>query len=660
MKNNKFAPFILGMILSAPAFSQVGVIPAGVQNVITAAVPASATQLTKEVLTLKSSGVLDTSNKYLRLLDKLLVAVEAEGMQRDWFVNDQVTSALNLALQSNNQLAVRNITLQTANKVLLSLSQGFIQPEMLGEKTLRRLYEFKGYSNSKLAKATKAELVEDVLAKDFKTVSVNAIYAELTKYENVGVESEDAAVNQLVERFRPKNANYLRLLAMYKTISEKYKNGEIKDSEKPKAFVTIAPPEYLAAKKKKNDATSILFARKRLELFGYPNNVTEPTYTEDLRTAIMALQDNNLLATDGILGPQTFGILSTPVEQILTRFKINLDRSRWLADEMKSEYVHINLAAQRLFYYKDKMISLSFRTINGAKDRPTPILSSNITRMILNPTWTTAPTPYFKDKTKMFSSWEGLNDVIEKRYTFKVNSMKVINDYNNAYKLSTGQEYPFMDVIRRFTNPDNTITTNEETWPAFMQLFKDEGIRFNSKPNAVPGNVAAAMLIVQRPGGEQNALGWIKFPLNDTNSIYMHDTNQRELFANSDRLMSSGCVRMEKPWDLAIMLLGGTKDETTGDYVNAKVDPATGLPYTIQSLHEKTVTRMPIADIPDPDLKIGRSVPVYMLYDTAQINDHGQMTLVKDNYGIDMDMFNLMMGYKSASTGLAQQGEDGI
>lgn len=638
MKSIKIAPFILGMIFAAPAFAQYA--PAVTPNVITAPAPVQANQLANQKLTLRSAGVLNTQNQYLALLNDLLIAAEGEGMQRDWFINDQLAYTLNSYAGSNNNDALVKATYDIGSKILVALNRGYIKPEQLGEKTLIVLSKFK----SPLA-----------------TLQASI----LTEIQNYG--GRKITAQQLIEMFRPKNANYNRLLVMYKKISQEYKDGLISDREVPVKLLTIGPKGPYP-KDKLNNANvaadyqaSIVFARKRLELFGYKTQTQEfdinyKTYTNDLKLAIEELQDNNLLTQDGILGTNSFGLLATPIEQIITRLKINLDRSRWLPDDLKSEYVHVNLAAQRLFYYKNSTIALSFKTINGAKDRQTPILSSNITGFILNPTWTVAPTSYFKDKTKMFSKPSGYNEVIEKRYSFLLNNINVIKTIGND-----GLEYPFRRVIRLYTNPiDKTIAVTPETWPAFMQLFRDEEARFLSIPNAKTGNVARALTIVQKPGGDQNALGWIKFPLNGTNSIYMHDTNQRELFANTDRLLSSGCVRMEKPWDLAIMLLGANRDPYTGEYVGARADPLTGLPYTITSLTDKTVNRYPIAERPDADLKLGRSVPVYMLYDTAQINDHGQMTLVKDYYGIDLDMYNLMMGIAPVATQLATTPDQGI
>ncbi|AZZ36412.1 hypothetical protein CIK05_06280 [Bdellovibrio sp. qaytius] len=682
MKSIKIAPLILGMIYSTSAFSQViaQATPLAA-NMITAPTSVATVALTKEVLSSRSSVTLDVSNKYLRLLDKLLIAANAEGMQRDWFVNDERASILNSYAKSAGQSDLRNLSLSVAKKILLSLSQGYVQPEMLGDKTLRSLYEFKNYKNSVIqdeykkarkAKNPNAESIRDAkMTAAFKKQTNDNVDSELIKLEGLVTENENAtaeaeAIEGLIKKFSPKNVNYVRLHDMYVKMVD-FKANATEAEKKSINLKVIYPPEELIKRKTKNDAPSILFVRNRLKLFGYSSaasgtafedNILNPEYTEDLRQAILALQDNNLLTLDGISGGQTNGILSTPIDQIITRIKINLDRSRWLPDDFKSEYVHVNLAAQRLFYYKDNKIALSFKTINGAKDRPTPILTTNITYMILNPTWTVAPTSYFKDKTKMFSSASGIKDVQEKRYTFKINNMNVINAYSAAYLASTGQEYPFMEVIRNnklaiddtleviFPNDDKQRTVN---WPAFMQLFKDEAARMNA-PGASIARLSPALTIVQRPGGDQNALGWIKFPLNDTNSIYMHDTNMRDLFNTPDRLLSSGCVRMEKPWDLALMLLGGSIDPVTGDVL----DPADGK-ITRQMLFDRTKFRKgadgkdEVAPIPDPEISLKNPVPVYMLYDTAQINDHGQMTLVKDNYGIDMDMYNLMMGIAPVS-----------
>jgi murein L,D-transpeptidase YcbB/YkuD len=468
-------------------------------------------------------------------------------MQKDWFVNDQQADYLNSLAAQNDMTTLRAQAGLIGKNILTALNRGYITPDKVGEKT------------------------------NVKTKKVDAVLLqnELTKFA-----AGTITASQLFDTFRPKNSIYSRALNMYRKIVSMKQNNQIMPTP---ATLSIIKPGT-------KDQATIMFARQRLAMFGYANDTANATYTEDLKIAIEALQENNLLKLDGVIGKNSFGLLNTPVDQIITRLKINLDRSRWLPDNLSAEYVHINLAAQRLFYYKNSAITLSFKTANGRVQRPTPIMFDAINHMRLNPTWTVPRTIYFKDKGKLFAT-----------------------DPQHAYDMN----YHFFDLR---TNPPTEVQVTDIDW-----VTETSDARFNS-------GAGMNYRIVQYPDGDKNALGWIKFPMNrNALNIYMHDTNTRVRdFARNDRMISSGCIRMEKPFELAEKLLAG------------QVDPLTGLPvHTVASLQAETMGMFPRATV-ETKRNLGREIPVYVLYETTQINDVGQMTLVADPYGVDMDMYNLM------------------
>lgn len=551
MKSIKLSPFILGMIFSVNSFAQVnlGVQPAAAADEIVAQLWQAPTPLTTQILVNRSAMSL-TNNPLLNKINELLTYAELEGMQKDWFVNDQQVAALNNLAAQNDLTTLRAQAGIITKNILTALNRGYITPNKIGEKAN--------------AKTVKTKTVDPVLLQN-----------ELTKFA-----AGTVTAAQLFDTFRPKNSIYSRNLAMYRKITAMKANNQI-----------IATPVTLSTiKPGASDQASILFARQRLAMFGYANDTTNATYTEDLKIAIEHLQENNLLKLDGIIGKNSFGLLNTPVDQIITRLKINLDRSRWLPDNLSAEYVHINLAAQRLFYYKNSVITLSFKTANGRVERPTPIMFDKITHMRLNPTWTVPRTIYFKDKGKLFA--KDPQQAIEKNYHFfdlRTKPMQEVSVYDIDWATETSDE------------------------------------RFKS-------NAGMNYQIVQYPDGDKNALGWIKFPLygNESN-IFMHDTNTRKTdFAGTNRMISSGCIRMEKPFELAEKLL------------SSQINPTTGLPvHTVASLQAETLGLFPRAVV-ETKRSLGREIPVYVLYETTQINDSGQMTLVADPYGIDMDMYNLM------------------
>jgi murein L,D-transpeptidase YcbB/YkuD len=111
--------------------------------------------------------------------------------------------------------------------------------------------------------------------------------------------------------------------------------------------------------------------------------------------------------------------------------------------------------------------------------------------------------------------------------------------------------------------------------------------------------------------GPLNALGQVKFMFPNKFSVYLHDTPARELFAEDARAFSSGCIRLERPLDLAELLLAGNPRWT-----RAAIDRA------VAAGAEQSVS------LPEP-------VPVHLLYWTAWVDDDGVLNFRDDIYGRD-------------------------
>jgi murein L,D-transpeptidase YcbB/YkuD len=128
----------------------------------------------------------------------------------------------------------------------------------------------------------------------------------------------------------------------------------------------------------------------------------------------------------------------------------------------------------------------------------------------------------------------------------------------------------------------------------------------------------AADRLVQRPGPE-NALGRIKFLFPNHHSVYLHDTPQRGLFARSERSLSHGCIRVEKPIELALALLGREGWDAT------RLDTAFAT--------EKTRR-----------IELRETVPLFLDYRTAFVDDEGRLNLRPDLYGHDADGITAFKG----------------
>jgi hypothetical protein len=116
---------------------------------------------------------------------------------------------------------------------------------------------------------------------------------------------------------------------------------------------------------------------------------------------------------------------------------------------------------------------------------------------------------------------------------------------------------------------------------------------------------------VRQIPGPDNPLGRIKFAFPNKYDIYLHDTNQKALFAKPDRDSSHGCIRVEKPMDLAHYLMQDDP-QWSGGQLEAAI--ATG---------------------ENRDVPLKRPVPVYILYFTAQVRPDGDLEFYEDIYNID-------------------------
>jgi len=119
--------------------------------------------------------------------------------------------------------------------------------------------------------------------------------------------------------------------------------------------------------------------------------------------------------------------------------------------------------------------------------------------------------------------------------------------------------------------------------------------------------------IRQKPG-PLNSLGLVKFLFPNNYDIYLHDTPNRELFSQSSRGLSHGCIRISNPQKMAAYLL---RADTTWNA--ATIDTAMHQPK------EKWVT-------------LKKTIPVFIVYFTAWVDKNGLLNFRKDIYGHDEKM----------------------
>lgn len=250
-----------------------------------------------------------------------------------------------------------------------------------------------------------------------------------------------------------------------------------------------------------NDSNpSIIEIKKRLIYWKdlQPKDSLTPVYDKEMVIAVKKFQARHGLAIDTIIRGGTIASLNFSRQQRMNQIIVNLERWKWYPKEMGKEYVIVNIPDYRLTLVKDKDTLRTHRVIVGRTKRKTPILSSKLTQVVFNPTWTVPPTILRED----------VIPAILKSRSYLTNSNIKIYD------------------------SDGRIVS-----PYEWRLSQAKSYRY-----------------VQTPG-TFNSLGMVKIIFPNRFSVYLHDTNHRDYFDKIDRSLSSGCVRVDNPLEFTEYLL---------------------------------------------------------------------------------------------------------
>jgi L,D-transpeptidase YcbB len=171
-------------------------------------------------------------------------------------------------------------------------------------------------------------------------------------------------------------------------------------------------------------------------------------------------------------------------------------------------------------------------------------------------------------------------------------------------------------TVNPIWNVPASITANE-----YLPLLQQDPTILQRMGLIVSYNPDGTIHLAQPPG-EQNALGRLRFNFPNKFSVYQHDSNQKSLFANEKRAESHGCMRVQDPLKYAEVLLSLVRPG--GGYTQDRI----GAMFSNNEI-----------EIPFPTY-----VPVHVTYQTAFVNDHGQLELREDVYGHDQALLAVMKG----------------
>lgn len=300
--------------------------------------------------------------------------------------------------------------------------------------------------------------------------------------------------------------------------------------------------------------------RHRLARGGYLPEPLEPVasdrvYDAALQAAVRRFQEYQYLEPDGRVGRQTLAALNVSLDERIAQLRANLERSRWLLHELDDDVVVVDIAGYRLHFIQRGFPVFTTRVQVGKPVRRTPIFRSQITHLTLNPTWIIPPTIFEEDALPEIRK--------NRRYLAK-------------------QRLSVLDAAGRKLDPTS--------------------IDWRAPP---PG------LVLRQEAGPDGALGRIAIRFPNPYAVYLHETPHTQLFSWSQRAFSSGCIRVEAPLDLALLLLGSESG------------------WTRDTLDAVFATRQ-TQEVPLP-----RAVPILLMYWTVDLHPDGPPGFKPDLYGLD-------------------------
>jgi murein L,D-transpeptidase YcbB/YkuD len=285
----------------------------------------------------------------------------------------------------------------------------------------------------------------------------------------------------------------------------------------------------------------VLALRKRLAVEDKTLAAGGSTFDAELLEAVRRAQRRYGLEPTGIVAGQTRAALDVPVSTRLRQIVANMERWRWLPQDLARNRIQVNIAAAILTVFDGDAPVMSMRAVTGRPGDETPMLQSTIRSIVLNPPW------------------------------------------NVPTSIATRELLP-----------------KEQAHPGYL---KRNGFKVIA--------LADGGTRLQQEAGTKSALGRYKFDFDNPYSVYLHDTPTQATFSRYSRLSSHGCVRLEKPADLAELLLKDAPDWTP-DAIAAAVDKGDTVRARLKS---------PVA--------------VYLLYWTAFAGANGQVGFRGDPYGWD-------------------------
>lgn len=330
---------------------------------------------------------------------------------------------------------------------------------------------------------------------------------------------------------------------------------DIKEVEVPPVEQNLRPGD-------KNNA--VKHAKTRLTFWKNldPDIKDSTSYNDQMKKAVEEFQTMNGLTASGQIDAPTRELLNQPLSYWIEKIETNMERMRWFqGDNFGEQYILINIPAYELKVMNKGEVDMKMKIIVGTNFNRTPVFSDTLEYIEFNPSWTVPKS--IATKEMLPGIQEAPEEYLSKR------NLRLYDSWRADAKPLDAEEIEDID----WSEVDST------NWE---------------------------YRLVEVPG-PTNALGRIKFMMPNNEAIYLHDTPVDHLFAREDRTFSHGCIRLEKPVDLAAHLL-----EWDTEKVMKRIK------------EEKTSTAV-----------LKQKMPVHIVYLSSWVDENGKINFRKDVYNYD-------------------------
>lgn len=288
-------------------------------------------------------------------------------------------------------------------------------------------------------------------------------------------------------------------------------------------------------------------------------------FDECMEESIKLFQKRNGFIENGVLDESTFYELNQPISYKIKQIMINLERLRWMPDTIPNNYLLVNIPDFRLKVYENGIEQWNLKVVVGKQATATNIFMGILSMVVFCPFW-------------------------------NIPSSIIINE-----------------LIPKIKRNENYLSQNN------MEILKN-GKRVSASSIQWSNYKKSFPYTIRQKPGKNNALGQVKFVFPNHFNIYLHDTPAKELFNQTTRAFSHGCIRLSEPQKLAKYLLRFEEF------------------YTENKINELMYSEK------ETIVQIKPHIPVIITYLTSWVDDSKRLQFRKDIYGHDKSLYSEIFG----------------